>query len=349
MMAKNKLFWVCQWTGWSFVVFINFLIQLLQKDVRLASEIYSNTIFLLAGVLITWCLRLIYQKLNIFEFSPLKLIAPVFFLSLISSVTVIFISFSSIAIYNSITGFEEDVFTVNMWTGNLIGILPILAMWSLLYFAINYLLRWRQSEIDKISLSGALKEAQLNTLIGQVNPHFMFNSLNNIRSLMLEDVDKARDMLTLLSKVLRYSLTSHKKQFISLQQELSILQDFIDLSAIHLEERLQYQPDICCNNLDIKVPPMIIQMLIENAIKHGISEVKGGGQLKLLINQDESNLIIVVTNPGSLSGTTTNISTGLGLENIRKRLLLLYNGRASLSIKEENNQVDATMILPISE
>ncbi len=175
---------------------------------------------------------------------------------------------------------------------------------------------------------------------------------------MLENVDSARAMLTNLSSLLRYSLTSHKTKMISLEQELDMVEKYVELSAIQLEERLAFNKSIEVTNLQLLIPPMIIQMLIENAIKHGINQIKGGGELNLKITQKEEQLQILVSNPGSLQKSKNNLdstglslsdaeSTGLGLKNIQHRLALLYSNQASFSIVEDSNLVVATIVLPI--
>jgi LytS/YehU family sensor histidine kinase len=130
-----------------------------------------------------------------------------------------------------------------------------------------------KSRETRLELESNLKESQLNTLKGQINPHFMFNSLNNIRGLMLEDVTAARNMLTSLSETLRYSLTKSESNSIALEDELDMVKNYIELSKIQLESRLQFESFIDENSLSTQIPPMIIQMLIENAIKHGISNL----------------------------------------------------------------------------
>ncbi|PIP80585.1 MAG: histidine kinase [Gammaproteobacteria bacterium CG22_combo_CG10-13_8_21_14_all_40_8] len=270
-------------------------------------------------------------------------------LSLLASSMIILIMFSFLFFYFSLIGKTHDIFTPNMFLSNLVGIFPMVIIWSILYVAINYLIRWKQSEIEKLQLETSLKDAQMNTLIGQINPHFMFNSLNNIRGLMLEDVDKARDMVTLLSKVLRHSLASHKKNFISIKEELEIVENFLALAKIQLENRLDYQPHIQVNNWDFAIPPMIIQMMVENAIKHGISEVKGGGVLSLSIIEDGEKCHIQMTNPGALDKPSrTSTSTGVGLENIQNRVQLLYQGKAHFQLTEQDGLVTATLDLPIT-
>jgi len=200
-------------------------------------------------------------------------------------------------------------------------------------------------KVKQLQLEANLKEAQLNTLKGQINPHFMFNSLNNIRGLMLEDVDKARGMLTSLSETLRYSLTKSDVNSISLEDELEMVENYVEISKIQFENRLQFETHIDSDSLNKQIPPMIIQMLVENALKHGISNLKNGGVVKLSTIVKDSQLQIEVANSGTLHKSKD--STQLGLQNIKKRLELLYGQDASFTLKEIDDQVVATIKMPL--
>ena len=200
-------------------------------------------------------------------------------------------------------------------------------------------------KVKQLQLEANLKEAQLNTLKGQINPHFMFNSLNNIRGLMLEDVDKARGMLTNLSETLRYSLTKSDVNSISLEDELEMVENYVEISKIQFENRLQFETEIDSNSLSKQIPPMIIQMLVENALKHGISNLKSGGKVKLLTIIKDNQLQIEVANSGTLQKSEN--TTHLGLQNIKKRLELLYGKEATFTLKEIENEVVATIKMPL--
>ena len=150
-------------------------------------------------------------------------------------------------------------------------------VWLFVIFSIKIYYYLNTIKLRQAQLQTSLKESQLNTLKGQINPHFMFNSLNNIRGLMLEDVDKARSMLTSLSETLRYSLTKNDLSSIALEDELEMVENYIEISKIQFEDRLSFESHIDEESLTKQIPPMIIQMLIENAIKHGISNIKSGG------------------------------------------------------------------------
>ncbi|MCC4230401.1 histidine kinase [Zunongwangia profunda] len=218
-------------------------------------------------------------------------------------------------------------------------------IWTVFYVAIKGLMELNNSREIRLKLESNLKESQLNTLKGQINPHFMFNSLNNIRGLMLEDVPRARNMLTSLSETLRYSLTKSNVDAIALEDELDMVRNFIAISKIQLEDRLIFKEDIDKASLTKLIPPMIIQMLIENAIKHGISSLKEGGLIVLSTLIKDSQLQIKVTNTGAIR--TGHKSTQLGLENIKQRLALLYGEKATFNLQEKEHKVIASINIPI--
>ncbi|CAM3997599.1 sensor histidine kinase [Flavobacterium antarcticum] len=202
-------------------------------------------------------------------------------------------------------------------------------------------------KLNKLELEGSLKEAKLNTLKGQINPHFMFNSLNNIRGLVLEDPNKSREMITRLSEMLRFSLLKNDMDSIKLEEEIEVVDNFIAISKIQMEERLQFIKEIEPETLNMKIPPMVIQLLVENAIKHGISNYREGGLVKLTTKISKDNLIIEVQNTGQL--TISQESTQLGLKNIKDRISLLYGKEASFKLEEIENNVIATIILPLKQ
>lgn len=199
--------------------------------------------------------------------------------------------------------------------------------------------------LKQFKLEGSLKESQLNSLKGQINPHFMFNSLNNIRGLMLEDVGKSREMLTKLSEMLRYSLIKNDVNSIALEEELDMVENYIALSKIQFEDRLEFVKEVDPNSLSVSIPPMIIQLLVENAAKHGIANLIKGGTITLITNRTEEYLHIIVRNTGKLK--IAKGSTQLGLKNIKQRLRLLYGNLAEFSIGEVNEEVVANIKIPM--
>ena len=219
-------------------------------------------------------------------------------------------------------------------------------IWLFIVLTIKFFYYIKDVKLKQMHLEANLKESQLNTLKGQINPHFMFNSLNNIRGLILEDTKKSREMITRLSEMLRYSLTKNDIDAIALEDELEMVDNYIAISKIQMEDRLQFDKNIEVNPYGIKIPPMIIQMLVENATKHGIANLKNGGVINLNIKQEQKELFIEVSNSGKLSIDSN--STQLGLKNIKQRLELLYKGNAHFNLAEKNNQVIATILIPIA-
>ena len=231
--------------------------------------------------------------------------------------------------------FMDNVY--NNWTITTV----LMFLWAAVYISTNYALQLQKKELQ-------LKDAQLNTLSGQLNPHFLFNGLNNIRGLMLENVDKSRHMLTALSVILRYALQSNKQTVQLLKDEIEIVHSYIDLASIQYEDRLNYVEEIEPELLDYYIPPMMIQLLVENALKHGIDRSAVGGDLRLNITRQEELMHIVVCNPGTLNqNLAEGENTGLGLRNIRKRLALMFANEADLSISQDDALVVATVQLPL--
>ncbi|RWX02465.1 sensor histidine kinase [Flavobacterium cerinum] len=248
------------------------------------------------------------------------------------------------AAYTLVSGNSSGT-TLFMKAANVPYFSTIFIIWMFVVIAIKAYHHINQVKISQLELESNLRESQLNTLKGQINPHFMFNSLNNIRGLILEDAPRSRDMITRLSEMLRYSLTKNGVNTISLKEELQTVDNYIEISKIQFEERLKFGIDVNRETLNIGIPPMVIQMLVENAVKHGIGNIKEGGEVNLKVDLQKDELVIIVENSGSLS--ITEGSTRLGLENIKRRLSLLYGNKASFILQENGNFVEAKIIIPL--
>ncbi len=236
---------------------------------------------------------------------------------------------------------------LGMFIGSMISGLLITAIWTVSYFSYHFFRKYTQSEIEKWKLQASLKEAQLAGLRTQINPHFMFNALNNIRALILEDGHKARLMLTHLSDLLRYSLAETQNEKVSLKTELETVDYFMALNSIQFEEKLQFQAEVEEGLEEVKIPPMLIQLLIENAIKHDIAHQVNGGLIRLSIQRQAEYLFISVENTGQLSEVVSSHGTGVGIKNIKERLALMYNGKAQFNLQQKEDKVAAITLIPI--
>ncbi len=343
---RDKWFWVLQVLGWGFVSGVNSLGKLtVSKSLNSTYIIIEGSIFFLTGIFSSGLLRR-YLK-NRLDFSRMagedyKVIAKayvIFSLVFFSSILL------TLPFYHSYHDRPLPFFEVTI-VSNLINSFVIILFWLVFYLSIKLYILQGKNRIKQLQLENALKEAKLNTLKGQINPHFMFNSMNNIRGLILEDAEKAREMLTRLSELLRFALTKSEMDVIPLEEELTMVHHYVSLSRIHLEERLRFEEDIDPTLAGIGVPPMLLQMLIENAIKHGIAKLPEGGSVLLSISRSGDMAVMRVKNTGSIlkGGSGTHV----GLDNIKKRLHLLYADSSAFDLKSEGGDVIATVKIPLS-
>ncbi len=220
--------------------------------------------------------------------------------------------------------------------------------WSALYFAYQFLQKNRKVEIEKWKLQASVKDAELSALKSQINPHFIFNSLNNIRSLVIEDSERARDMITHLSDLLRFSVQFDQYEKVTLEKEIEVVKDYLNLESIQLEERLRYTFKMQDESSQVNLPPMIIQTLVENAIKHSINDLPNGGEIHIESEVKDAYLKIYVKNTGQIKQKVGG-RRGIGITNARERLRLLYGENASLTVENMNEKmVCATINIPLS-
>jgi sensor histidine kinase YesM len=218
--------------------------------------------------------------------------------------------------------------------------------WIFLYTFITKSRQTKEVELVNLKLQNNLKEAKLISLSNQLNPHFLFNSLNNIRFSMYEDILQADEMITSLSDILRYSLESSKQDKVLLSQELEIINQYLIIVRAQLEGRLSCTINIPQEFYSCLVPPMVLQMLAENAIKHGLDNISEGGRLSLSAQELDKHLIFTVINDVPQAQPKASLSTGIGLNNIAQRLQLLYADNASLSISQSMNEFTVIITLP---
>lgn len=381
-MNKNKLYWLLQIGGWGGLMVTSFMAMLMFVPTPLALS--ANATFILLGVLISHLYRRYVKKRNWKALKISKLVPRVLIASIIQgtilgilSLLVIILVFSLVAKANpqfveelmgvpQIEGLDPEIqekitqTSLAQFTPSKI-IISILSFvisfgvyfvsWSSLYFAYQYLQRTREMEIERWKLSASVKDAELSALKAQINPHFIFNSLNNIRSLVIEDSDRARDSITHLSDLLRFSIQFDQFEKVSLEKELAVVKDYLNLEAIQLEERLKYQFDIDKRANEIEVPPMIVQTLVENAIKHSINELPNGGEIIIESKVNHEFLHLYVKNTGQMkTKSNNNHRRGIGINNSKERLRLLYGENATLNVENMNEtMVCASIRIPLEE
>jgi LytS/YehU family sensor histidine kinase len=222
----------------------------------------------------------------------------------------------------------------------------IIFIWNLLYFAYHYVVKSNKERLDKARLESLVKELELKTIKTHINPHFIFNALNSIRFLVNENPVRARLAITQLSILLRSSMQSENISTTALERELEIVRSYLALEKIRFEDRLNIQYNIEENALKMQVPPMMLQTLVENGIKHGISKLEEGGIIKISASVDNAYLLIDIENTGQLQQVYNK--NGFGIAGTKNRLELMYGGAADFSIKGFKNNIVITEVkIPI--
>lgn len=301
-------------------------------------------LIIILGVIFTHLLRYLIHQLKLTP--PLKSNSLVNMLILVSSICILF-SIVSSSLIQWLGWFDPflkgDILKRFMFT--LIEESPIIFVWSSLYYIWHFVEADRKDEVNKVKLEGLVKELELKTIKSHINPHFIFNSLNSIRALVDENPERARTAITELSNILRSSMQAEKSETSPLEKELSIVKDYLALEHIRFEDRLRVEYDIDEDTLCEPVPPMMLQTLVENAIKHGISKRINGGFVKIIsrINQQQRELIVQST--GTLEENYK--SEGFGVSSTQNRLLLMYGSEAKFELKNlSNGIVEAKVIMP---
>ncbi len=226
----------------------------------------------------------------------------------------------------------------------------LVSIWLLIYLVWHYVDRNRNNELDKLRLEGLVKSLELKTIKSHINPHFIFNALNSIRALVDENPSRARTAITELSNILRSSLQAEKMETVPLEQELDIVQDYLALEHMRFEERLKIEMHIDPDTLSQPIPPMMLQNLVENAIKHGISKDVNGGTIIIRSYFKENRHEIIVQNTGNLSPLKKGDSAGFGIKGTQDRLNLLYHDKAHFEIEEKaGNMVESKIVMPVKE
>jgi sensor histidine kinase YesM len=199
--------------------------------------------------------------------------------------------------------------------------------------------RTAELELRAARLQSKLSEAQLHTLKGQLEPHFLFNTLNMISSLMYEDVTLADRMMARLSQLLRMNLEYAGHQEIRLSRELEFLEAYVEIMRCRFQDALRIQTDVGSDLLNARIPSFILQPIVENSIKHGLSGVGSQLSIDLRVWKEESNLVVEIQDngPGSSDSEDETTGTGLGLSNTRERLRHLYGSDHSFHF---GNDVD---------
>lgn len=346
MTNEKAMYWLMQMVGWFLFIVLILLQNLLSGAVDIGIWKFLVLNFIL-GIAISHGMRFIILRFGILKLKVAEVIGIVILLSLISgAVATILIFIIQDFLFLNEQNIPLNIEAVLRLT---LPFMVVFLIWNILYLAANYLRNYEHEEIKNLRLSASVTEVELMNLRSQLNPHFMFNALNSIRALIDENPKLAKKNITRLSSILRNSLTAGHQTTVALDAEMKIVTDYLDLEKTRFEERLKYRLDIPATLLKVEIPPLLIQTVIENAVKHGIgSRTEGGSILVSAEWIDHEMILIAVRNSGKYQPNQTmhKENTGIGLRNSKRRLKLLYGSRASLEILNTPGGVLCKIILP---
>src|SRR5579872_6737345 len=311
-MTRNgsKYYWWCQIGGWGSLALVMVLNSSTLEQKITTKEVEIMTITVLTGILISHVFREVIRRsgwalLTVDKALPKFLVGIILTCIAIGLIRMAIVDVLKLASHRN-TEFMPRLLTVTADTG--LMIIP----WTLIYYFYHYTQISARQQLDTLKLEALVKELELKTIKSHINPHFIFNALNSIRALVDENPVRARTAITELSNILRSSMQAEKLETVTFEKELNIVRDYLALEHIRFEDRLQVEYDIDEDTLDQPVPPMMLQTLVENAIKHGISKQVNGGRVKISSDFHDDFHELVIQNTGYLNGALEG-GDGFGL------------------------------------
>lgn len=346
-MPKNssRYYWWCQISGWGLVVLMFTLLQFFYEKPVTGLFIVQQALIVFPGIGATHLFRQFVRRSN-WLLLPIEKAFPKFLLGVI--VVCIAAGLVRIGIIDAFhlgTNIMKFDFSTQLFFASM-EYLFFLVPWILIYYFYHYIEKSRKQQLDTLKLESLVKELELKTIKSHINPHFIFNSLNSIRALIDENPGRARTAITELSNILRSSMQTEKQETVSFEKELNIVKDYLALEHIRFEDRLRVEYEIDDDTLNQPIPPMMLQTLVENAIKHGISKQLDGGIVKIISDFKDNYHELVIRNTGHLNGSFNG--DGFGLISTKNRLQLLFGHKANFDIRElKGDTVEATVLIPI--
>jgi hypothetical protein len=350
--ARGRLYVMCQMTGWGALMVVQLAVTnaLAKEGSGLwAAPVHAATLCLL----ITHYTRPFVARWGWKELGVRALLPRVVGMSLLQASVLCAVCYAiAYAVLPAQT--QPKIPLLLQFAISFINTAVVMMVWFSFYFFYNVYERNHRLELDRARLAATIKDAELRALQSQVNPHFIFNALNSLRALIDEDPVRAREAVTQLANLLRYSLQSAQAETVAFEDELRVVNDYLALEQVRHEERLRVRLEIEPETLDLAVPPLLLQTLVENAVKYGISTRPEGGEIVITARRIGGQLELRVINPGELprGGASLrlpgNESTGLGLKNAAERLRVFFGDRARLVLRAESaSHVVAEVFIPI--
>jgi len=300
----SRSYWFCQLGGWGLYCMVEASAATKILRLPLGRSLLELAVYAALGVALTHMLRGLVRR-RAWARLPLRALAP----RVLGMTLLLAVPLAAVTNYMSIAALwipdQVDIQNLHIppeiihRARGLILVLDVqvlFTVWAVLYLTITALRDQRSAALRQSELTRALQLAELRLLKSQLNPHFLFNSLNSVRAPIAEDPAGAQKAVTQLARTLRYTLTAGREELVTLARELEIVEDYLALESLRFGERLRIERDLAPEAMAVRVPVMLLQTVVENAIKHGIAELPAGGDLRIVAALQAGTLHIVVEN-----------------------------------------------------
>jgi two-component system, LytTR family, sensor kinase len=329
---------------WILIMGIHFFIFYFQYGfpfkISVSDSFITNGLFSILGIPVWYVVRYSVPsaktRFNLL-FNHLTSLALIIVIWISASYSILSILFSNLPLYRN---FLSSSVPYRIVSGIFFYIFLCLAYYLVLY---NSNLQAKMKE--EARLNELLKESELNMLRSQINPHFLFNSLNSISSLTISDPEKAREMLIKLSDFLRYSVSTNATGFTSLEKEMTNIQRYLEIEKVRFGDKLEFEFKLEPSCKHHQIPAMLLQPLFENAIKHGVYESIEQVKIEMDCRFENGCLDIILSNDFE-PGARARKGAGVGLRNIRERLKLLYKSDTLIKTSVTGNKYSVILCLP---
>lgn len=334
-LLKNFLIAFLIWTVYTLLNagILSFQQKLYYPYAWVSSAVYSYFMALLSIPLWYFCKRLPFDKSRIFWFFGVHLFGSVLFsgIWLTSSYLVHWVMMPTYAF--------KALWAQAVYFWQFLDGLTKYGLLAGIFYTINFYKKFKEKELRETQLSLLTKNMELQNLKSQINPHFLFNALNSVNALIAKDPEKARTMNAKLAQLLRYSLDGYERKFVTVKEELDFIHNYLAVEKVRFGDKLQIHEDVNPQTLESEIPSMLLQPIVENAIKHGISRQARRGVLKIHISQKDGLLHVQITNTGrrvSEKELSRILEKGIGLQNTHERLKRIYGETSGLELQSLN-------------
>ena len=336
---ESRSYWVFQLGGWGLYSTLQFCAGALLTRLPWARLGIEILVLNGSGLIFTHGLHAYIRAHNWSSYSLRRLVPRIAVASMLLALPLGLVSpFASVSLLQSSESLIQELApNIQLHFSQLIRVVhqwanwtALFALWLAIYFVALSIRRRRYGELRQSELTRSLQQAELRLLKAQLNPHFLFNALNTVRSLIADNPKVAQIIVTRFANTLRYALSAGQHEIVPLSKELEIVRDYLEIESLRLEDRLSVDYSVSEEAAGVGIPAMLLQTLVENAVKHGIAELPQGGRVKVEAVVRDGILLLRVVN--SRSAGVVQAAGGIGLRNSAERLRLIFGPSASISL-----------------